>query len=213
MDLIRTASALVQVAGAKPNLGGGGITVAGNPYERVRWVDYRMYATFERIGLHPNKSRTIGALHLPRSEAGHDYFWLFFRGLFEGDGSITLQGATGTPNQVRLVSGSAAFVAWLARQLHLRGVYRTHIMDVKHRDVGKYIYAPATATHFLCRKIYRDWEDHPLIGGLGHPEKQRRLRSRLTNIESRPGVSKRRLTLPKIESAFITCHDKLGRWP
>jgi hypothetical protein len=211
-NLIKTVFALVHTSGAKPFIGGGGITASGKPYERVRWVDYRMYATFERVGLHPRKSLTMQDLNLPRGASGSDYFWLFIRGVFEGDGTI-LQTADGeSPREVRFVTGSPVFAAWMRRQMHLRGVYGcSEFSSWEGHKNARIVRVSTVHTHFLRRKMYDDWDER--FGEFGHPEKKARLARKRIHIDSRPGQQKKRKTLRKIESALISCHDQLGRWP
>lgn len=50
-------------------------------YPRVQFGDVKLYRWLEKIGLHPNKSKTIGAIKIPGK-----YFFDFLRGSFDGDG-------------------------------------------------------------------------------------------------------------------------------
>ncbi|KKU86409.1 MAG: Intein-containing protein [Parcubacteria group bacterium GW2011_GWA2_47_9] len=54
-----------------------------NAYFRVQFGDVNFYSWLVGIGLSPHKSKTIGALKVPKS-----FFFDFLRGLFDGDGSI-----------------------------------------------------------------------------------------------------------------------------
>jgi hypothetical protein len=197
---------------ANPHVGGHGITQGDKPFARVMWTDYRMYATMTGIGLHPRKSKTMGALKLPVDNNGKDYFWLFLRGLFEGDGSITVHPKTRTPCTILLVTGSSVFARWLRRQLYLRGVYKTsEFWSGRNCKDARKIRISAEHTHFMLRKMYVEWERQ--FGTLGHPEKKRRLYSKRVPIDSRPWDEKRRYTVPKIKAAFEICYQHFGRLP
>ncbi|PIP50935.1 hypothetical protein COX11_01380 [Candidatus Berkelbacteria bacterium CG23_combo_of_CG06-09_8_20_14_all_41_73] len=50
-------------------------------YPRIQFGDVKFYRWLENIGLHPNKSKTIGSLEIP-----DEYFFDFLRGSHDGDG-------------------------------------------------------------------------------------------------------------------------------
>lgn len=65
--------------------------VQAKPFERLIITNHEFYNLCTQVGLRPNKSRSMGhngVLRLPTDDA--ELFWMVFRGLFDGDGSISL---------------------------------------------------------------------------------------------------------------------------
>ena len=87
--------------------GGGG----EKKYFVVQLGDVIFYKFLLSIGLTPKKSRTISKLKIPRV-----YFYDFFRGCIDGDGSIGsfMHPQSKLPQfKVRLVSASKLFLEWI----------------------------------------------------------------------------------------------------
>lgn len=80
-------------------------------YYVVQFGDVVLYRFLEKVGLHPRKSRSIGKLAIPIK-----YFYDFFRGCIDGDGTIGTFRHPESRNpqlRVRLVSGSRTFLDWI----------------------------------------------------------------------------------------------------
>lgn len=56
---------------------------SGKIYPRLQFGNVKLFRWLESIGLHPNKSKTIGELKIPDK-----YFYDFLRGSHDGDGSF-----------------------------------------------------------------------------------------------------------------------------
>ncbi len=84
-------------------------------YYRVQFGNIELYRYFIRIGLHPDKSLTLGSLDIPRL-----FFPDFLRGVIDGDGSI---GFFKHPEsqykqfRIRITSASQDFLEWLNTKL------------------------------------------------------------------------------------------------
>jgi len=101
---------------------GSGSSV-GKKYFCLQFGNIDFYRFLLQIGLTPAKSKTLGALSIPDA-----YFFDFFRGCIDGDGSIsiTFHPESKHPQlKIRLVSASEAFVLWIketiTRQLEMMG--------------------------------------------------------------------------------------------
>jgi hypothetical protein len=210
-ELIDTTQTLLKGMNVSYGTSGGGTTKSGKPYQRVRWTDYPMWITFTQIGLMPNKSNIMGPLDLPRDQNGLSHFWLVFRGIFDGDGSIALTD-TGSPREMRIVSGSPKFLTWLGRELYLRGVYKTDQMLSDKNKKAKILRISPYHTPLICQRMYKDYEKLG-FADLGHPLKRERIYARQCNVMHRPSVIKRRLTLPKISDSIRLCQKELGHLP
>lgn len=210
--LLDTMESLLDTLGVTYSRSGGGITVAGKEFDRVRWTDYRMYNTMLAVGLSPRKSNILPALSLPVDDRGLNYFWLVVRGVFDGDGSVIVDRA-GTVKCARIISGAPLFLRWLKRELHLRGVYNTSIIPAAKDKAAEILVIGAEHVPLLQRRMIADWDGYENFAELGHPEKKERLLRRQVNIVHRPGVAKRRLTRPKIAAAVRYCELVLGRMP
>jgi len=81
-------------------------------YYRVQFSNVLFYRWLQSVGLSPQKSRTMGLLSIP-----DEYFFDFFRGLFDGDGSIYAfwdkRWASSYVYWLMITSASPAFMLWL----------------------------------------------------------------------------------------------------
>lgn len=93
---------------------------------RVQFGDVLFYRFLLNIGLKPNKSLTIGKIHVPDT-----YFFDFLRGVFDGDGSTysywDKRWKSSFMFYVQFASASPAFIGWLQRELFRRLSVRGHI--------------------------------------------------------------------------------------
>jgi hypothetical protein len=86
-------------------------------YFVVQFGDVMFYKWLVSIGLASRKSRTIGALKIPKK-----YFFHFLRGEFDGDGCIYSLWDPYWPNSFRyyssFCSGSLKFIRWLRKYIN-----------------------------------------------------------------------------------------------
>ena len=125
LDQVQTFSRLLKLSnkiGTK-----GRSKKSGQPYYRVEFGDVNLYRFLLKIGLTPNKSKTIGALLIPDK-----YFIDFLRGSFDGDGHSYSYRDPRWRNSFRLYTGfssaSLKHLEWLQFQIerfyNLRGIIK-----------------------------------------------------------------------------------------
>ncbi|MBI5138606.1 MAG: hypothetical protein HZA95_02290 [Candidatus Vogelbacteria bacterium] len=86
-------------------------------YFRVQFGDVNLYRYLNSIGLYAAKSKTICSVDVP-----HDFFWDFFRGLFDGDGNINAvchRESSRMQIKIRIYSASRPFLSWLKSRVGL----------------------------------------------------------------------------------------------
>lgn len=82
-----------------------------NEYFHIQFGNVRLYRFLLKIGLTPNKSKTLGALNIPQ-----EYFIDFLRGHLDGDGNISLvkhPESQFLQLRTRLCSASLVHLIWL----------------------------------------------------------------------------------------------------
>jgi intein/homing endonuclease len=95
-----------------------------NQTYRAQISDVYFWNFLETIGIHPNKSKTIGCVVIPK-----DFFFDFIRGVFDGDGSIYSYIDTRWKGSlmfyISFASGSNDFIQWMQteiqNQIHIKG--------------------------------------------------------------------------------------------
>lgn len=99
---------------AKVGLKSGGYS--DKKYYRVQFGDVKLYRWLETIGMHPNKSQTIGELKIPDK-----YFFDFLRGSYDGDGSFYSywdpRWKSSFMYYLQFTSSSKAHLQWLSDQI------------------------------------------------------------------------------------------------
>ena len=97
-------------------------------YYHVQWSDVVLYRFLESIGLTPNKSRTLGALHIPS-----EFFFDFLRGHFDGDGCFYSYKDARWKNSrmfyVVFISASIKHLYWLRSELRTALNIEGHIVS------------------------------------------------------------------------------------
>ena len=85
-------------------------------YPRVQFGNVKLYRWLETIGLHPNKTKTIGALQIPEK-----YFFDFLRGSFDGDGCMYSywdpRWRSSFMIYLQFVSASLKHVKWIRKKI------------------------------------------------------------------------------------------------
>lgn len=109
----------------------------GQSFSRLQFSDVHFYKFLLSINLTPKKSLTLGALKIPR-----EYFSDFFRGVIDGDGSITSWAHPINHHQqwaLRIVSAAKDFIQWLQQET-----------ESYFKIIGKkYTYLPQGNRHHL----------------------------------------------------------------
>lgn len=82
----------------------------GSSYWQYEFTSRRYRNFLENIGIHPNKSKTIGALDIP-----DNMFFDWLRGEIDGDG-CWYRNKNGNLS-IQISSGSDIFLVWLAKQI------------------------------------------------------------------------------------------------
>lgn len=113
LDLIKTFNSCLNLENK--------ISVKNSGYDRnaryyyVQFGNVMLYRWLNNVGLKPNKSKTIGILHIPNK-----YFFDFLRGLLDGDGCVhSFRHPESKYPQIRLrfTSGSKNFLTWLKNKI------------------------------------------------------------------------------------------------
>jgi hypothetical protein len=209
-EMINTMSGLLKRLDVEHSAETRGFTSSGNQAYRVRWTHYAMWNTFIKMGLMPKKSLVMKELRLPKDAHGYNHFWLFFRGVFEGDGSVLLHPTSKIPTCARIAGGAPIFMLWLRKELWNRGIYGSSIIKLDKQGTQALVINGG----YIPKLYWNSYLNCPSwVTLLGFGEKKRRLSLRATNIETRPYIVKQRLTEPKILKAFATCQAILGRMP
>lgn len=84
-------------------------------YPQIQFSNSRLYQELLKIGLTPNKSKTISRLKIPKR-----YFFDFLRGCFDGDGTIfsfwDKRWRSSFMFYIAFASASLVFLEWLQKQ-------------------------------------------------------------------------------------------------
>lgn len=87
-------------------------------YSRIQFSNVKLYNGLLKIGLTPNKSKTIGELKIPNK-----YFFDFLRGCFDGDGTIFSYWDSRWHSSfmfyIAFASGSLEFLKWLQKKIKI----------------------------------------------------------------------------------------------
>ncbi len=123
-----------------------------NKYPYIQFSNSKYYNWFEKIGIHPNKTKTISEIKIPDR-----YFFDFLRGHFDGDGSSYSYKDRRWKNSfmyyIQFVSASENHLCWIRDTLH-----KTLKINGKVRKVGN-IYRLSFAklnSYIIVNKMYSD---------------------------------------------------------
>lgn len=182
------------------------IPKGGNRAYHWSLSDPELHSRLVAIGLTPRKSLTLRIHSLPKDDHGHNHFWAFFRGVFEGDGTIGLDSQTKVVSDLSITCGSKIFLEWLESELYKRGFYRTSIIP-DHASFA--LIVSRTEVHRLYHYMYATNTSSDVHG---HLSKRTRLANRPLPIYIHD-CRKKAMTLFGIIRAFRYCESKLGRSP
>jgi hypothetical protein len=139
--------------GIKVAIGATKSGYTGKPTARIQFGDVLFYRFLLGIGLTPNKSKTLGAIQVPK-----EHFFDFLRGLFDGDGSTysywDRRWKSSFMYYVCFASASPGFVDWLQESIRLRLGFKGHIAHAKNKSTHQLKYAKSEGLKLL-RQMYR----------------------------------------------------------
>lgn len=122
-------------------------------YMRVQFSDVAFYQFLLTVGLTPNKSKTLGALNIPRR-----FFFDFLRGLFDGDGSFYSywdpRWKSSFMFYISFVSASPAFIQWLRTLLRKFAQVEGHVSKTKGRSYEQLRFAKRESLKIIEKMYY-----------------------------------------------------------
>lgn len=125
----------------------------GNIANRVQFGDVLFYNFLETIGLHSNKSKTIGKVLIPKN-----YFFDFLRGCLDGDGSFYSywdpRWRSSHMFYVEFVSASKLYIDWLQNEIFERLAAKGHIVKDKKGSTYHLKYAKREALVIIKNMYY-----------------------------------------------------------
>lgn len=125
---------------------------AGNESYRVQFGDVTFYNFLISIGLTPAKSRTIGAICIPRV-----YFFDFLRGSFDGDGTFysywDKRWRSSHMFYIEFISASLKHIEWLRSEVATQTGFVGHCTHAKNSKVFQLKYAKKEAL-VIIKKMY-----------------------------------------------------------
>lgn len=114
IQLVKTFRKCMNLTGVKIGVKTSGFT--DKKYSRIQFSNVKLYQRLLKIGLTPNKSKTIDKLKLPNK-----YFFDFLRGCFDGDGTIysfwDRRWHSSFMFYIAFSSASLNFLKWLQRKI------------------------------------------------------------------------------------------------
>ena len=121
-------------------------------YYVIQFKNKIFYSFLLTLGLTPNKSKTLGAIKVPK-----ELFWDFLRGCYDGDGSSYSYWDTRWRSSFMFytdfVSASKAHIDWLREEIFSRIDVRGAISRGKRASVYQLKYAKSDSLKLL-RKMY-----------------------------------------------------------
>ena len=151
--------------------------------------DRSYYNLFTNAGLMQRKSLRIKEVDLPRGSDGRiTDFFLFLRGVFEGDGSV--RNIKGRSADMIIGSGSKDFLGWLRKEISTslddpEIIQSFSISEPKGKSNIPELYFPTRYVPVLYQKMYLDYDNMELplpflqttvlLKNLGLPYKRTRL--------------------------------------
>ena len=114
IQLVKTFKKCMHLTGVKIGTKTSGFT--NKRYPRIQFSNVKLYQELLKIGLTPNKSKTVNKLKIPNK-----YFFDFLRGCFDGDGTIfsywDRRWHSSFMFYIAFASGSLNFIQWLQKKI------------------------------------------------------------------------------------------------
>ncbi|TSC87042.1 MAG: Uncharacterized protein G01um10148_147 [Parcubacteria group bacterium Gr01-1014_8] len=121
-------------------------------YYRVQFKNLIFYNFLLSVGLTPAKSKTMGALGVPK-----EYFWDFLRGSYDGDGCSYSywdpRWKSSFMFYTSFVSASREHIDWLQKEIFARLKITGHITQAKRNILYQLKYAKSDSLKLL-KKMY-----------------------------------------------------------
>jgi hypothetical protein len=133
------------------------------PAHNIYVRDRGYYNLFVKVGLIPRKSLCLGEVDLPRGTDGKiTDFFLFVRGAFEGDGSISHAKAKSA--NMTISSGSKNYLVWLRKEIAVslddpEIIQNCSISDPKAEGKNPELYLRMQYVPVLYKKMYLDYDN------------------------------------------------------
>ncbi|MCU0678718.1 MAG: LAGLIDADG family homing endonuclease [Candidatus Pacebacteria bacterium] len=122
----------------------------------VQFSDVRFYRFLNGIGIFQNKSKSIGAVQIPK-----EYTMSFVRGVFDGDGSVhsyfDKRWANSFLFYLSFASASKEFILWLQSEILRELGISGHIVKAKSSSVYQLRYAKQESVK-LQSALYPNWD-------------------------------------------------------
>ena len=116
IQLVKTFKQCLGLTGVK--IGSKTSGFKDKKYPRIQFSNIKLYQELLKIGLTPDKSKTIGELKIPDK-----YFFDFLRGCFDGDGTIfsywDRRWHSSFMFYIAFASGSLEFLKWLQKKIRI----------------------------------------------------------------------------------------------
>ena len=120
----------------------------------VQFGDVILYKWLQKIGLTPNKSKTISKLRVPNK-----YFFDFLRGCFDGDGSCYSywdpRWASSFMFYISFISASKSHIDWLREKINKLSGIKGHITQDGGKNTWQLKYAKKEAKIIINKFYYR----------------------------------------------------------
>lgn len=125
----------------------------GKKYYMIQFGDVVFYRFLNKIGLSPNKSKTISSLKVPKK-----YFFDFVRGHFDGDGTFYSywdpRWKSSFMFYIELISASREHIIWLQKKITSLSGIKGRLTKSKNTSVYRIKYAKAESLNLLTKMYY-----------------------------------------------------------
>lgn len=126
---------------------------SGSDGFHIQFGDVVFYKFLVGLGIHPNKSKTIQDIAIPKN-----YFFDFLRGHFDGDGSFysyfDKRWRSSFMFYLTFVSASKNHISWIQDEICNRLEIRGHITKARSSSVYQLKYAKADSLKLLPKLYY-----------------------------------------------------------
>lgn len=120
---------------------------------RIQVGDVLFYDFLISIGMSSAKSKTLGALTIPKK-----YFIDFFRGVFDGDGAFysyyDLRWRKSHMYYFSIASASPNFLLWLRESLYCHFGVRGHVTEARGKSTSQLKYAKGESSKIIKKMYY-----------------------------------------------------------
>ncbi len=129
--------------------------ISDKRYSRIQFSNIKLYRELLKIGLTPNKSKTIGKLKLPNK-----YFFDFLRGYFDGDGTIFSYWDSRWHSSfmfyIAFSSGSLEFLKWLQKKIKINCELKGYLGGSRNNNIFILRYAKRESLILFNKMFYSE---------------------------------------------------------